>query len=152
MKKSFLWSLLGHIFIILLMVLDLSFGFKKQEPTPPAIMMVDLTKVKISNKTNLPQKAIVQKKKVEPKPQKKVEEKKSVPKPVSSTAALDSSFRRDHRKADRPQPDGLCSANAHESGAYVPIPIAIPKALRLQRTALRCNACGFPYRPSPPPS
>lgn len=82
MKKSFLWSLLGHIFIILLMVLDLSFGFKKQEPTPPAIMMVDLTKVKISNKTNLPQKAIVQKKKVEPKPQKKVEEKKSVPKPT----------------------------------------------------------------------
>ena len=64
------------------MVLDLSFGFKKHEPTPPAIMMVDLTKVKISNKTNLPQKAVVQKKKVEPKPAKKVEEKKSTPKPT----------------------------------------------------------------------
>lgn len=45
-------------------------------------MMVDLTKVKISNKTNLPQKAIAQKKKVEPKSQKKVEEKKSAPKPT----------------------------------------------------------------------
>ena len=67
------------------MVLDLSFGFKKHEPTPPAVMMVDLTKVKISNKTNLPQKTVIQKKKVETKPQKKVEEKKSTPKPASKT-------------------------------------------------------------------
>ena len=65
------------------MMLDLSFGFKKHEPTPPVIMMVDLTKVKISNKTNLPQKAVVQKKTAEPKPTKKVEEKKTAPKPTS---------------------------------------------------------------------
>ena len=65
------------------MVLDLSFGFKKHEPTPPAIMMVDLTKVKISNKTNLPQKAVIQKQKTPPTPPKKVEEKKvSTPKPT----------------------------------------------------------------------
>ena len=94
MNKSFLWSLLGHIIIIILMVLDLSFGFKKHEPTPPAIMMIDLTKVKISDKTNLPQKAIVQKKKTQLKSEPKKEEKKvtaqksipvskSVPKPVS---------------------------------------------------------------------
>ena len=77
------------------MVLDLSFGFKKHEPTPPAIMMVDLTKVKISDKTNLPQKTVVQKKKTPVPPSKKQEEKpvitskqtpkivkKSEPKPV----------------------------------------------------------------------
>ncbi len=64
------------------MVLDLNFGFKKSEPTPPVIM-VDLTKVKISNKTNLPQKAVVQKKKQSIPPTKKVEEKRiSTPKPV----------------------------------------------------------------------
>ena len=83
MNKSFLWSLLGHIVIILLMVLDLGFGLKKHEPTTPAIMMVDLSKVRISSKTNLPQKTIVQKKKVESKPEKKQEEKKvSAPKPI----------------------------------------------------------------------
>ena len=90
MKKTFLWSLLGHIIIILLMVLDLSFGFKKYEPTPPAVMMIDLTKVKISNKTNLPQKAVVQKKKTSPAPEKRVEEKKlpvskPTPKPIQKT-------------------------------------------------------------------
>ena len=90
MNKSFLWSLLGHILIITLMVLDLSFGFKKNEPTPPAVLMVDLTKVKIADKTNLPQKAVVQKKKVPAKPAKKVEEKKqptqkSIPKPVQKS-------------------------------------------------------------------
>ena len=90
MKKTFLWSLLGHIVIISLMVLDLSFGFKKHEPTPSAVMMLDLTKVKISDKTNLPQKAVVQKKK-EPSisPQKVQEKKTSVPKanpkPVQKT-------------------------------------------------------------------
>ena len=82
LNKSFWWSLLGHIVIITLMVLDLSFGFDKHVPTPPAVMMIDLTKVKIANKTNLPQKSVIQKKKVEPKPTKKVEEKKvSTPKP-----------------------------------------------------------------------
>ena len=65
------------------MVLDLSFGFKKHEQTPPAVMMIDLTKVKISDKTNLPQKAVVQKKKEQPKSSKKLEEKKvSTPKPT----------------------------------------------------------------------
>ena len=83
LNKSFWWSLLGHVFIITLMVLDLSFGFKKHEPTLPAIMMVDLTKVKIADKTNLPQKAVVQKKKAPEKPILKVEEKKvSPPKPA----------------------------------------------------------------------
>ena len=83
MNKSFLWSLLGHIVIILLMVLDLSFGFKKHEPTPPAIMMIDLTKVQISNKTNLPQKSVVQKKKNQLSATQKVETKKvSTPKPT----------------------------------------------------------------------
>ncbi len=85
MNRSFLWSLLGHILIILLMVLDLSFGFKKHEATPPAIMMVDLTKVKISNKTNLPQKVVSKKKtpvKTVPKKKEKKVESKSTPKPV----------------------------------------------------------------------
>ncbi|MGN0919334.1 MAG: hypothetical protein ACI4OR_01040 [Alphaproteobacteria bacterium] len=91
MNKSFLWSLLGHIFIITLMVLDLSFGFQKKEQTPPVIMMIDLTKVKISDKTNLPQKAIVQKKKTTPKSVSKKQTEKVVPhkapqKPVQKTA------------------------------------------------------------------
>ena len=67
------------------MVLDLSFGFKKHEATPSAVMMVDLTKVKISNKTNLPQKAVSKKKtpvKTAPKKQEKKVESKPTPKPV----------------------------------------------------------------------
>ena len=67
------------------MVLDLSFGFKKHEATPPVIMMVDLTKVKISNKTNLPQKAVSKKKtpvKTAPIKQEKKVEAKPIPKPV----------------------------------------------------------------------
>ena len=82
MKKSFLWSLSGHILIILLMVLDLSFGLKKYEPTSPAIMMIDLTKVQISNKTNLPQKTVVQKKKIPPVSSPKTPEKKEQPNKV----------------------------------------------------------------------
>ena len=84
-------SLLGHIIIILLMVLDLSFGFKKPEVTPPAVMMVDLSKIKISNKTNLPQKSIVFPKKTPQKTVAKEEGKKSPiqkkvsPKPVQKS-------------------------------------------------------------------
>ena len=79
LKKSFLWSLLGHIVIITLMVLDLSFAFDKHVPNTPAIMMVDLTKVKIADKTNLPQKTVAQKKKAPVKPTPKAEEKKIAP-------------------------------------------------------------------------
>ena len=63
------------------MVLDLSFGFKKSDPTPPVVMMIDLTKVKISNKTNLPQKAVVQKKKTPQKEEKKISSSQKTPKP-----------------------------------------------------------------------
>ena len=82
LKKSFLWSLLGHVVIIILMVLDLGFSLKKQDSASPAIMMVDLTKIKLADKTNLPQKTVAPKKKITPPPQKvlqKVEAKK-VPK------------------------------------------------------------------------
>ena len=89
MKKSFLWSFLGHVIIIILMVVDFGFGFRKNEATPPAIMMVDLTKVKIASKTNLPQKAVAQKKKISSptpkKEEKKVSVPKNTPKPVPKT-------------------------------------------------------------------
>ena len=86
MQRSALLLSLGlHAVVISLMFMDFHFT-KEYTKAPPAVLMVDLTKVKIADKTNLPQKAVpkkeqpkVEPKKEEPKPTPKVE--KSEPKP-----------------------------------------------------------------------
>ncbi len=56
-------SVVAHTVILLLMVLEFSWGSREFEKTPPALLMVDLTKVEIGDKTNLPPEV----KKTEPK-------------------------------------------------------------------------------------
>ena len=85
-RKALLLSLGMHILIICLMFVDFHFA-KEYTKAPPAILMVDLTKVKIADKTNLPQKNITkkeEKKKTEQKPTPKVDKpKQEVKTPVS---------------------------------------------------------------------
>jgi len=56
MRNSLLISFLMHVLLIGFTLIDIDFFAQKQIKNPPAILMVDLTKVQISNKTNLPQK------------------------------------------------------------------------------------------------
>lgn len=76
-RKALLFSLGLHAVVIGLMFADFHFA-KEYTKAPPAILMVDLTKVKIADKTNLPQKAVA--KKEQPKSQQKKEEPKPAPK------------------------------------------------------------------------
>lgn len=73
-RKALLLSLGLHLAIICLMFADFHFT-REYTKAPPAILMVDLTKVKIADKTNLPQKSVV-KKKDTPKPEAKKETSK----------------------------------------------------------------------------
>ena len=77
-RKALLLSLGLHAVVIGLMFADFHFT-KEYTKAPPAILMVDLTKVKIADKTNLPQKSVS--KKESP----KVEPKKETPKPTPKT-------------------------------------------------------------------
>ena len=56
MRKSLLISSTMHALVIALMLADINIFSQKQSPSPPAVLMVDLTKVQIAEKTNLPQK------------------------------------------------------------------------------------------------
>jgi len=56
MRKSLLISSTMHAFVIALMLVDINIFSQKQPSSPPAVLMVDLTKVQIAEKTNLPQK------------------------------------------------------------------------------------------------
>ncbi len=62
-------SILAHVFILLLMVLEFSWGGRDFEKTPPALLMVDLSKVEIGDKTNLPPEVKEQPKKETPQAQ-----------------------------------------------------------------------------------
>ncbi|MBQ4472212.1 MAG: cell envelope integrity protein TolA [Alphaproteobacteria bacterium] len=98
-RKAFLFSLGLHAVVIGLMFADFHFT-REYTKAPPAVLMVDLTKVKIADKTNLPQKAVVKKeqpkvepKKEEPKPAPKVDKpkqevKKEEPKPEPKPAPV----------------------------------------------------------------
>ena len=67
-NKAFISSAVLHGIVLTLMAMDFSFARFDNPPPPPAILMVDLSKVKISDKTNLPPKVTVKPKKVAPKP------------------------------------------------------------------------------------
>ena len=73
-RRAFLMSLALHGVILTLMLVNFNFAREYSKP-PSVILHVDLNKVQISNKTNLPQKSVkkqkapVQKKKEEPKKQ-----------------------------------------------------------------------------------
>ena len=56
MRKSLLISSLMHALIITLMLVDINLFTQKQPKATPAVLMVDLTKVQIADKTNLPSK------------------------------------------------------------------------------------------------
>ena len=108
-RRAFLMSLALHGVVLTLMLVN--FNFNREYSKPPSVILhVDLNKVQISNKTNLPQKSVkkkkapVQKKKEEPKketpkkkevavqpkpktkPKPKAEPKKSQPKPQPKPA------------------------------------------------------------------
>ena len=59
-RKALLLSLGLHAVVISLMFADFHFA-KEYTKAPPAVLMVDLTKVKIADKTNLPQKSVIKK-------------------------------------------------------------------------------------------
>lgn len=76
-RRAFLMSLALHGVILTLMLVN--FNFNREYSKPPSVILhVDLNKVQISNKTNLPQKAV--KKKKAPVQKKKEEPKKETPK------------------------------------------------------------------------
>ncbi len=77
-RKALLLSLGLHAVVIGLMFADFHFA-KEYTKAPPAILMVDLTKVKIADKTNLPQKSVA--KKERPKAEAKKEQAKPTSKP-----------------------------------------------------------------------
>ena len=58
-------SIALHAMVLFLMLFNFSWAMNDTDKTPPAILMVDLTKVQISEKTNLPPK--VEKPKEKPK-------------------------------------------------------------------------------------
>ncbi len=82
-----------HVAVLFLMLFNFSWATNDFEKTPPAILMVDLSKVELGDKTNLPPEV---KKKDSPKPvvppkkeqPKKVEPKKEQSKPVTKTPAV----------------------------------------------------------------
>ncbi len=94
MKKNVYKSLIGHAIILLILVVDVSFLWKKKPDPTQVPIVVDLSQLKISQLTNLPPKAKkgdkdeeaskvkrkVEKKAEPPKP-KKPEPKKEAPKP-----------------------------------------------------------------------
>ncbi len=76
-RRAFLMSLALHGVVLTLMLVN--FNFNREYSKPPSVILhVDLNKVQISNKTNLPQKAV--KKKKAPVQKKKEEPKKETPK------------------------------------------------------------------------
>jgi outer membrane biosynthesis protein TonB len=76
-RRAFLMSLALHGVILTLMLVNFNFAREYSKP-PSVILHVDLNKVQISNKTNLPQKSV--KKKKAPVQKKKEEPKKETPK------------------------------------------------------------------------
>lgn len=79
-----------HLMILFLMLFNFSWSTDEFDKTPPAILMVDLSKVELSDKTNLPPEVKV-KKKEQPKPQaqpKKEEKKVETPKAVTKTPVV----------------------------------------------------------------
>ena len=62
-NKAFISSAVLHGIVLTLMAMDFSFARFDNPPPPPAILMVDLSKVKIADKTNLPPKVTVKPKK-----------------------------------------------------------------------------------------
>lgn len=76
-RRAFLMSLALHGVILTLMLVNFNFN-REYSKSPSVILHVDLNKVQISNKTNLPQKAV--KKKKAPVQKKKEEPKKETPK------------------------------------------------------------------------
>lgn len=77
-------SVLVHLLILGLMCFNFSWNTSDFEKSPPAILMVDLTNVKIADKTNLPP-LVKEEKKKEKAPVQKKEEKKVQPKKENKT-------------------------------------------------------------------
>lgn len=79
-SKSLGLSVLLHLMILGLMCFNFSWDTSEFEKSPPAILMVDLTNVKIDEKTNLPPLIKETKKEEQKAPEVKKEEKKPEPK------------------------------------------------------------------------
>ena len=72
-------SVLLHLFILAIMCFNFSWNTSEFEKSPPAILMVDLTNVRIDEKTNLPPLVKETKKEEVKTPEVKKEEKKPEP-------------------------------------------------------------------------
>jgi len=81
-KGAFISSAVLHGVILTLMTMEFSFAHFDKTP-PPALLMVDLTKVQIADKTNLPPKAQPQKKQTKP-----VTPKPPTPRPTKVTPKI----------------------------------------------------------------
>ena len=68
-SRAFLSSAILHGVVLTLMAFDFSFARFENTPPPPAVLMIDLKKVQIADKTNLPPKVQVKPKKETPKKQ-----------------------------------------------------------------------------------
>ncbi len=92
-KGAFFLSVALHAAVFGLMFLDISFAREMPKP-PPAVLMVDLTKVKIADKTNLPQKAVV----------KKAKKQQTKPTPAKPTPKTSKPTPQKQVKAQAPKP------------------------------------------------
>ncbi len=91
-------SVLLHLLILGLMCFNFSWNTSEFEKSPPAILMVDLTKVKIDEKTNLPPLVKETKKEEKKAPEVKKEEKKPEPKKENKTPLV-------KKEAPAPKPE-----------------------------------------------
>ena len=96
-KSAFISSAVLHGVVLTLIAMEFSFA-RFNAPPPPAILMVDLTKVKISDKTNLPKKAEVKK------TQKKAEAKPVPPKPKNPPKVQSTKAQEKKPEPPKPQP------------------------------------------------
>ena len=96
-KGAFISSAVLHGVVLTLIAMEFSFA-RFNAPPPPAILMVDLTKVKISDKTNLPPKTEVKKE------QKKAEAKPIPPKPKDPPKAQPTKVQEKKPEPPKPKP------------------------------------------------
>lgn len=141
MRRSFGYSLLLHIALVVFVAVDWGlWSHTRREIAPPAPLMIDLNKVQIASKTNLPP-LVNQKKqpKVQPVPEKKPEVKKAEPKKAPPKVQP-----KPQPQPKQPQPEAIKPApvpeNKQAAQAVAPVapvaPAPTPEATKTSASAL----------------